>query len=204
MKKDHVILNFIHFPIAQKIETGRNVESLMRPNPLFPNPDVSMDDIKASTDLLESRNVASLSGGKESTALLHQAEENWNKFMRLEALYVERIADGDGAVILSAGFSLAKKPTPAVHPEFKVALGEKSGSVLLRHKRVEGGRAYIWQYVAGDNPAADAAWVTAQVTPQASLELEGLTPLTKYWFRVAVVTIDGTSDYCTPVMQMVI
>ena len=188
MKRDHVVLDFIYFPVAHKIEIGKSVESKMRNNALFANPDVPLDDIKAATDLLESRNVAAMSGGKESTALMHQAEEDWSKKMRLEALYVDRIADGDSAVILSAGFSLAKQP----------------GSVVLRHKRIEGARSYVWQYCIGENPTDNSSWVIADVTPQATVTLTGLTPLTKYWFRVAAVTIDGTGEYCTPVMQVVI
>jgi len=35
MKKDHVVLNFVKIPIAQKIEVGRSVEGKMRANPRF-------------------------------------------------------------------------------------------------------------------------------------------------------------------------
>lgn len=199
MKKDHVVLDFVKEPIAIKIETGRSVETKMRPNPIFANPDVPFDDLKASTDLLETRNVAALNGGKEATALLHQTEEDWVNKMRLIARFVDRIADGDSAIILGAGFSLAKQPAPSVRPEFSVELGEKSGSVLIHHKRVDGAHSYIWQQsVDGDN------WTTAQTTTQASVELTGLTPLTKYWFRVAAVTIEGTGAFCDPIMQVVI
>jgi hypothetical protein len=199
MKKDHVVFDFVNEPVAQQIETGHSIESKMRPNPIFANPDVPYDDLKASTDLLETRNVAALNGGKEATALLHQAEEDWVNKMRLTARFVDRIADGDSAIILSAGFNLAKQPTPAVRPEFSVELGEKSGSVLLHRQRVVGARSYIWQQSTDGNN-----WESAQVTTQASVELTGLTPLTKYWFRVAAVTIDGTGSFCDPIMQVVI
>lgn len=204
MKKDHVILNFVKISIAQKIEVGRSVESKMKLNPRFATPDVPLDELKASTDLLEARNVASITGGKEATALMHQAEADWIDKMRTEAYYVDRIANGDGAVILSAGFDLAKQPSPAVRPEFSVELGEKSGSVFLRRQKVEGARSYIWQYCIGENPGNETDWENAQVTSQASVELTGLTPLTKYWFRVSAVTINGTTAFCAPIMQVVI
>ena len=85
MKKDHVVLDFVRDPIPQKVETGRSVESEMRPNPVFANPDVPYDDSKACTDTLEARYVASLTGGKEETALLHQTKEVWVDKMRTEA-----------------------------------------------------------------------------------------------------------------------
>jgi Fibronectin type III domain. len=204
MKKDHAVLDFVKDPIAIKIEFGRNVDARMRSNPLFTKPDVPYDDLKASTDLLEMRNVAAINGGKEATALLHQTEQDWTNKMRLTARYVDRVADGDSAIILSAGFNLAKQPTPAARPEFSVELGEKSGSVSLRRQRIEGARSYVWQYYIGETPGNEAEWVTAQVTSQASVELTGLKPLTQYWFRVAAVTIQGTTAFCSPIMQVVI
>ena len=74
----------------------------------------------------------------------------------------------------------------------------------LRRLRVEGARSYIWQYCTGEAPASEADWTNAQVTTQATVELTGLTPFTKFWFRVAAVTINGTTAYCKPVMQSVI
>lgn len=199
MKKDHAVLDFVKVPIAIKIEIGRSVENEMRPNPIFVNPDVPFDDLKASTDLLETRNVAAMNGGKEATALLHQAEEDWINKMRIQARYVDRIADGDSAVILGAGFSLAKQPAPITRSEFSAEQGEKSCTVVLKRKRENGAKAYIWQQSTdGIN------WVTVQTTAQASVELTGLTPLTKYSFRVAVVSASGTSDFSDPVSIVVI
>jgi hypothetical protein len=125
--------------------------------------------------------------------------------MRKEAGYVNRMADGDGAVIVSAGFNLAKQPAPRIHVEFSVELGDKSGSVILRHLAVEGAKSYIWQFCIGEMPAADeSGWTMAQVTTKASAELTGLTIMTKYWFRVAAVTAAGTSSFSKPIMQVVI
>ena len=205
MKKDRIVLDFIKKPVAQKIEFGRNVTGKLKGNANFSAPDVALADLDAKTDLLEARSVASLSGGKESKALMRQTEEEWDDLMRKTANYVNRIADGDDAVILSAGFNLAKQPAPAVRPDFSVELGEKSGSVTIRRQAVDGAKSYIWQYCMGETPAAnDADWVTAQVTSKASVDFSGLNSMTKYWFRSAVVTTAGTSAYNSPVMQVVI
>jgi hypothetical protein len=205
MKKDKVVLDFIKSPVAQKLEFTRGVISKMKTNPKFTDPDVAVEDLEAKADLLETRSVAALSGGKEATALMHQTEAELDDMLRKMAKYVDRIADGDNAIILSSGFNLAKQPAPALRPEFSVELGEKSGSVIIRRQAIEGARSYIWQYYMGETPAAnDADWITAQVTSKASVEITGLTPLTKYWFRSAVVTATGTSAFNSPVMQGVL
>jgi len=205
MKKERIVLDFVRFPVAQKVEFGRGVITQMRGNPKFPSPDVSLDELETRTNLLESRSVASLSGGKESTALAHQAEEDWTDFMRKMARYAERIADGDGTVILNAGFNIAKQHSPGSRPEFSVELGEKPGSVELRRQAIEGAKSYIWQYYIGETPPLnDNGWITIQVTSKASVDLSGLNLMCKYWFRSAAVTVGGTTAYTQPVMQIII
>jgi hypothetical protein len=204
MKKEKVIFDFIKLSATEKSEFGTNVIQKMTGNPKLPTPDESLESMKAKNDLLQSRSVAALNGGKEATALLHQAEEDWDDAMRKEANYVNRIADGDGTVILSAGFNLAKQSTPGQRPEFSVELGDRSGTVNLRHQAVEGAKSYIWQHCTGETPADEAGWTVAKVTTKVVAELTELVPMTKYWFRVAAVTVDGTTAYCAPVMQVVI
>jgi hypothetical protein len=205
MKKDKVVLDFIKIPVAQKVEFTRGVISKVKNNPKFTDPDVKVEDLEAKADLLEARSVAALSGGKEATALMHQTEDELDDLMRKMAKYVDRVGDGDNTIILSSGFNLAKQPSPAVRPVFSVELGEKSGTVTIRRQAVDGARSYIWQYCTGETPAAnDADWNTAKVTSKASVEISGLTPLTKYWFRSAVVTASDTSAFTSPVMQGVI
>lgn len=203
MKKDHSVLDFVRLSVAQKVEFGRNVIVKVKASPKFATPDVSIEELEAKNTLLETRSVAAMSGGKEATALMHQTEDEWVDLMRKMARYVDRIADGDSAVILSAGFDLAKQPAPVERPEFSAEHGERSGSVLLRHIAVAGARSYIWQYYKGEVPEATSEWTTAEITTKASAELEGLVPLSKYWFRSAVVTVAGTSEYCKPLMLIV-
>lgn len=204
MKKNHVVFNFIRFNYSQKVEKGRNVVANMKDNPKFATPDVPVETLEAKTEELETCRIDALNGGREAAALLRQKVAEWDDMMRKEANYVDRIADGDEVIILSAGFDLEKQPAPAVRSEFSVELGEKSGSVELHRQAVQGAKSYIWQFCMGDAPAPENEWIIAQVTSKASVELTGLKPLTRYWFRVAVVTAAGTSDYCQPIMQVVI
>ena len=204
MKKDKVVFDFIKLTATEKPEFGTNVEIKMTGNQKFPTPDVTLVDMKAKNDLLQSRSVAALSGGKEATVLLHQAIEVWDDTMRKMAKYVDRIADGDGAVILSGGFNLAKPNTPGQRAEFTAVNGTKSGTVSLHHSAIDGAKSYIWQYCSGETPVDENGWTLGAVTTKASSEIAGLTPLTKYWFRLAAVTVDGTTAYCQPIMQVII
>jgi len=45
----------------------------------------------------------------------------------------------------------------------------------------------------------EAGWTYAKATGKATAVVEDLTPITKYWFRVAAVLAEGTAAYCEPI-----
>lgn len=203
MRRVTVILDFIKLIIAEKIVRARTVIAQMTDNPNFPLPDIILTDLTVATDLLEARLLASANGGKENTVLLHQAEATVDDMMRRQAKYVDRIANGSEVIIIGSGFTPSKQPAPAQRPEFSVEPGQKSGSVLLRRQAIKGAKAYIWQYCVNIMPDGDEGWTIAQVSSKASVELSDLTPVTKYWFRVAAVMSQETTAYNSPVMHVV-
>jgi hypothetical protein len=204
MAKDHVVLDFLRYSVVEKISFSDMIQLRMGSNPLFPTPDVPMTTLKANNDALRVAYDAAQKGGKEETLLMHQAEDEWDDVMRKEANYVDRIADGDGAIILNAGFNLAKQRTPAKRAEFTAHQGDKSGTAQLRRLAVEGATAYIWQYCKDPVPMDESAWITANTTAQSTAIISGLTPLTRYWFRVAAVTRQGTTDYTGPLLLAIV
>lgn len=113
----------------------------MRQNPNFLSPDVSLDTMKNCTDELENRSLASKNGGKTETTRIHQSEEQWDDEMRKMARYVERVANNDPAIILSAGFTISKQPSPYQRPELSAEPGAKSGTIHLRRQAVQGAKS---------------------------------------------------------------
>ena len=134
---------------------------------------------------------------------MHQTETVWDDAMRKMARYVERIANDDPAIILSAGFNLSKQPLPYQRPELSAEQGEKSGTILLRRQAIPGAKSYIWQYCINTLPENDSGWTFAEATSKASTEIDNLTPVSKYWFRVAAVTSQGVTAYNDPIMHII-
>lgn len=176
----------------------------MNKNPNFPTPDFSLVTMKELTDLLESRFVATQNGGEAETTQMHQTEEQWDDAMRRMARYVERVADNDGAVILGAGFNISKQPIPSPRPELIVESGEKSGTVIVRRSAVQGAKSYLWQYSMTSLPDSDSGWTFAKATRKASVEIDDLVPVNKYWFHVAAVTSQGTTAYNDPIQHFIL
>ena len=200
MKKTVVVLDFIRIPVPEKFGRGLNVTESMTGNPNFPSPDVPLADLTEATTLLETSYVAGLSGDRQKKAVMHRAEAAWNQLMRDQAKYVDRIAKGDRAIILSAGFNVSKQPDPRKRPEFSVVRGEKPGSVILHCKAMQEAYSYVWQYCKVTLAETETEWTFGNATGKATATLYNLTPSLKYWFRVAPVLADETGAFCEPIM----
>jgi len=203
MRKSYVVFDFLKLTIPGKVARGRTVIVKMDGNAYFVTPDISLADLKDLTDELENSFVAAESGGKEETSRMHSAEEAWDENMRLEARYVERISKHDGTIILSAGFNIAKTPTPSPKAELTAENGEKPGTVLLKRQAVPRAKSYLWQYCVAKLSETEEDWIDGGVTTKATTLLLDVPSVMKCWFRVATVTPEGTSAYCDPVMLVV-
>ena len=61
----------------------------------------------------------------------------------------------------------------------------------------------IWQYVKGGIPENEADWLVAGYSTSAHFDMTGLDDFTKYYFRYAAITTQGTTDFCEPVAKVI-
>lgn len=203
MRKNTVVLDFLKFSVPNKIVFGRMVLSKMSVIALFANPDVAYAVATAAINKLETYYMSSRGGDHEQVALMHQAENEFDELFRKLAYYVDRVADGDEAVILSSGFHLAKQPVPSEKPEFTVEAGDAPGTMLLKRKAVADASSYVWEYYVGAEVPTEDKWLFAGSSTKASYEMKGFSPGDKMWFRVAAVTKDGMQPFTDAIMKIV-
>jgi len=205
MKRIKVLIDFVKLSIAEKIVFYRNVIAKIKANAsVFTHPDEDLDTADTVVNNLEKNSIAASGGGHAATVAMHASEEAADEIFRILAAYVDRMAKGDESIILSSGFETSKQPTTAQKPELTVQNGANSGSVKLIAKAVAKAGSYIWQYAKDTLPTDDSGWVAAGFTTQASNELTGLTVASKYYFRVAAITPEGTNDFSAPVMKVIV
>ena len=204
MKKFKVLLNFIKYSVAEKLAFYRNIVAKLSNNPTFPNPDVSLADVKTALDSFEASIVAARDGGHTATSAMHDNEKAADTLFRHLAHYVDKIADGDETTLFSSGFQVSKQPNIRQKPSLAVSDGSRSGSVKLVAKAVENAKAYIWQCAKGALPTSDSDWLPLTTTTSAHYELDGLTVAVTHYFRVAAVTPSGITDFCAPVAKLVV
>ena len=148
MAKARVKLDFIGFPIPQKIEFVRDRVVDMTGNVNFPTPDVPLATLTTAVDDLETKHLAAQGGGAAQTQAQDASEEALDELMRDEAGYVTRIADGSTVIITSAGFAFTQtEPSPVAVPakveKLKLTHSDQAGTIITTCDPVEGARGYV-------------------------------------------------------------
>lgn len=190
--------------MAEKIAFYRNVITNMTGNAAFPTPGTSLTEAATTVDYLESCATAARDGSRTAVATMHAVELTADTIFRKLGTYVEQVAAGDESKILSSGFKPSRQPISIQKPELTVENGANSGSVRLVARSVAKAGAYIWQMAKDTQPLTDAGWSVTATTTRTTHEVSGLNPSTRCYFRVAAVTPDGTSDFTSAVMKVVI
>lgn len=198
MKK--ALLDFVRLSVADKIAFARNVYTKMNGNSAFQQPDKPYGDLKTATDKLETDSIAARDGAHTAIVLMHKSEAALDDILRILAAYVTRIAAGDEAKILSAGFHVSKESTPGTKPELAAYDGSVSGSVHLVAKALPDAGSYIWRIAK----ANDGVWSIAGYSKQASFDVHGLTVGGIYQFSVAAILSNGVTDDCSPITKVVV
>jgi hypothetical protein len=204
MKKLKVLFDFITFSVSVKLGFYRNVIIRLTNNPLFPEPYIALVKVTTSVDKFEAAIQAAKDGSHTAVSIMHDAEKAVDADFRILAHYVDQIADGDETKLLSSGFHPSKQPVPHQKPILAIFDGIHPGSAKLAAKAHEDGAAYIWQSVKGPLPTSESEWKLLGISTQATYEVEGLEVGVSYYFRVAVVTPAGTTEFCQPVLKLIV
>lgn len=179
MPMERVSLRFAKFPDLKLKLFASSVGVGMTNNPAYPDPPMSMADLKAASDGFEQAITDAWDGGTVLTALKNAAREQLISVLRDEALYVQIIAKHDLAILLSSGFTATSKntaQTPLIRPRILAALNVYTTQLWLRVTRVPNASSYQvrWRIGGGE-------WVDGGIHPLARrLVLEHLTPGTLY------------------------
>jgi hypothetical protein len=173
-------------------------------NPTFPKPYIALEKVTASVDKFEASIQAAKDGAHTAIPIMHDAEKAADADFRILAHYVDQIPDSDETKLLSSGFHLSKQPVPHQKPILAIFDGSHPGCAQLDAKSLVNGAAYIWQSAKGPLPISESDWKLLGISTQSSYEVEGLEVGVIYYFRVAVVTPEGTTEFCQPVLKMIV
>lgn len=203
MKKSKVSLNFVKLSNPDKILFYKNVIDSLTNHPIFTSPDVEISVLTDKVLAFEKDFLETKTGSHLAFAEMRLSREAVDEVFRIEALYVDRIAKGDVAIILKSGFQPTKQAGQYKKTYFDAKEGKEPGVILLTCKAISGAKAYLWQYSVGVLPENDKGWELAGGSTQVHFKVVNLESGSKCWFRRAPITKKGIEQWCDPVMKFV-
>jgi hypothetical protein len=174
----------------------------------FPTPSPTLVAITAAIDDLEAA-AATVQATKQQlkteVSKQNDKEDAFDAALNQLVGYVQSVAGDDEALIHSAGMDTRaaggqSTSTPALPPALSATAGDHDGEIDLTWDTVPKAKSYIIEKTT--DPNAATSWQHAGVSTKSSTTIEGLTPGTRYWFRVAAVGAAGQSGWSDPASKI--
>lgn len=203
MKKSSLkaVLNMSSLSMAAKINRARIIVQAIDSHPnTFQSPNPDLNTVKQSIDELEVAFSDASDGGKTKTKIMYDKEDALMLLMNDLAGYVQKVAAGDESVIHLAAMTV-KRFQGRVSRHFSVEQGKDSGEVLITTETMRGA-VYLWEYIS--DPLREDGWIDAGNSVVSTITVKGLTPGTKYWFRVCHIDREGRHPFNEPLSLIVV
>jgi len=196
-----VKLNFDRLTIPEKVARAQQIVAALTGNSNFTTPQPTLAAVTTAIGELETAANAAQAARREARHLTGVQTVKENKLQQLVTQlggYVESVAGGDEAMIMSAGLETRSAATtdgnvPTPPETLTATTGNHDGEIELSWDAVRGARSYVVERAT--DPQAATAWTQAGVSPRSSLIVEGLDSGKRYYFRVAAVTLNGQSPW---------
>jgi hypothetical protein len=201
-------LNFRQLSIPDKIVRARQVVTSLTGNPAFPTPSPAMTVVTAAIDGLETDHAeaqAARQSAKTKTSAQNQSEDVLDKVISQLAAYVDSVGGDNEELIRSAGMDVravasAATENPGQPTALSATAGDHEGEIDLAWDTVAGARSYVIEKSA--DPPTTTSWAQGVVSTKSRATINGLTPGTRYWFRVAAVGTGGQSGWSDPATRI--
>ena len=170
----------------------------MTGNPAFPDPTPSLASVTDAIAALQVASVEALDKGVLAIATRRKREQELRLLMAQLAGYVSSVAAGNELAILSSGFEVVRRGSPAPEPampvDVRASISDHVGRAVLSWKPVDMALAYQVQWTAGD-PASEEGWHMLALSTRASRKLNGLPSGKVAHFRVAAYGTAGMGPW---------
>ena len=203
MYKYKATLDFIKFSYQDKLVFCRNISIKIANATIFVTPDIPIANIVALIAEFEIAIMNAQNGGHAEIAIRRNKELKIDDMFRNLVYYVNKIANGDEAIILLSGFHASTPPPPHQKAEISAKDGPNSGDVRVIVKAVEDVVAYNFIYAKDAIPTTAAGWSKVYTSTRAYYDFVGLTAGAYYYFCMATISSKGISDYTDPIRKLV-
>lgn len=188
MKILKVIINYSKLTDANLLSKAEHILQSMTGNPDFPSPVPTLADVQTAVTKYSADLVLAQGLGKVNIANKNQSRMELEKLLAQLGMFVMFVANGDEAMLVGSGFTLAKTPEPGyiTNPgNVSLTNGNTSGVLVSAVKGQRAVKSYLHQ-ITGDPPTEATVW-TSNATSRSRFVFTNLQPGKQYWIRVAAV-----------------
>ncbi|MBL7939715.1 MAG: hypothetical protein JNL43_10175 [Flavobacteriales bacterium] len=182
----------------------RNVIEKLTGNAALPTPPVSLANMSTAADTLEKAIEAAIQGSRYSREVRDAQVLEVRAILTKTANYVRTTANGDGTILASNGFDMAKEPGPIGIPaepsRLRVTMGPETGSTLSKWGRVHGATSYQLLRTTQNPAEGEATWTLVGTTSKCSFIDAEVETRKAYFYCVRAVGYAGIGKTCMPVM----
>jgi len=190
-----VVLNMRGLSASEKLTFANRIMRSMTANPNFATPTPTLLILQAVIADLDLAITNWRKGAPLLTSQLQDAVAELIRTLKFMAAYVEYESHNDATKALSSGFTIKSESS---HPAtgFSGKNGNLSGSADLKTDAVRGA-AFLWQQ--SKDPFSADSWTGDKITNHGKYTYTDCVPLTKMWFRVALIIDDVEQEFSDPI-----
>lgn len=191
---------FARYSDSELADKATQIHAMMSVNPLFPTPPVTYVALLALIQGFNSAIANALNRDKVKVAQRREVREDLEQALKTLAAYIMTITANE-LEIEETGFDVVERSGPVGVPAAPQNVRTSSagaGKVQVEWKRSHGALSYIVEYTTGDPELPGTVWLQAGTPTQTKFTVEGLNPLTYYWFRVRANGTAGVSEPSAP------
>jgi hypothetical protein len=203
-----VVLNVNGLTGSEQIDKGAVVITKSTDNPSIPGTADELAAFVTAHGNLETAHAASEAAraeAKAKTAARAAALRVWKAKLKLLAVKIEDVTEGEEAAVLSTGFELRSDATPAqalgAPLLVQAATNGTPGMTKLSWEPLEGADWYIVETCA--DPMTPDGWEQIDTPTKANCTVEGAEPGKVRWYRVAGVNSVGQGPWSDPAARPV-
>ncbi|AEV99285.1 hypothetical protein A4D02_32305 [Niastella koreensis] len=181
-------LNFRKHSGPDLITDAYRVVNKLTDNEFFPEVKPLLAPILETANQLQHAVVEASDGDSLKIIIKNDMKEKLIALLRELGDWIEKHSNGDDLAMVSSGFMLAKprKEISLQNPvEFIIIPGKNMGEIIMQVKRVNGAKAYIFQYTP-DPLTDDSKWKTINSTKR-KIVITQLPLGVKFFFRMAAI-----------------
>jgi hypothetical protein len=208
MPKVKVKLDLKNKADADLLTFAQQHSTAMTGNAHFTTPLPSATDFTAAltpyATALANFNTAQ-AAAKQATTVKDSARAVLESALTARGNYVEITANGDPAIVESAGFSVKATPGASQMPDpvanLSITAGDNAGELDLQWDPVSGAKTYEVQI--SPDPVTATSWIPQPSVSKSKAVILGLTSGAKMWARVRAVGAGGTGAWSDPATKIV-